>query len=102
MSRFLYVAGLSAFIFGAAAILTVGISSLAESTMWVPLVAYVGPVCYLVSTIILSRPRQAAAGHGRPGPWWVTIGLSLVATVVVSFLVFVLAVNVHLSLGGAL
>ena len=70
-------------------------------TLWVPAVVYVGPAVLLIALVMMNRSGFAAI-RSRTLRWVACIAACVLLAAVTAFLVYVLAVNVHLFLGGRL
>ena len=99
MRVLLFTGAIAAGIYAVVAILIVAGSRLVGDALWVPAVIYIGPAAYFIAIATLNR---AAFGNIRSAAlrWAALLGVCGVMTAVSGFLVFVLAVNLHLRLGG--
>ena len=99
MRRLLVTGATAAGIYALAAIVIVVGSRLMAEALWVPAVIYIGPALYFISVAALNR---SAFGNIQSAPlrWMALLGTCGAMTAVSTFLVFVVAVNVHLGLGG--
>lgn len=99
MRRLLFTGATAAGIYAAIAILIVVGSRLIGGMLWVPAVIYIGPAVYFIAVAAVNR---SAFGNIRSAAlrWTALLGTCGAMTAVSTFLVFVLAVNVHLGLGG--
>jgi len=69
------------------------------ASLWMSAVVYLGPAVYF--TVVAAMNRSAFAGIGNSALRWIAVfAMCGVMTAVSTFLVFVLAVNVYLGLGG--
>lgn len=99
MRRLLFTGAIAAGIYAVIAILIVIGSRYVEESLWVPAVIYVGPAIYFIAVAAVNR---SAFGNIRSAAmrWTALLGTCGAMTAVSAFLVFVIAVNVHLALGG--
>lgn len=99
MRRLLFTGAIGAGIYAVVAILAVIGSRLVGEPLWVPTVTYIGPALYFIAIATVNR---SAFGNIRSAAlrWGALLGTCGAVTAVSTFLVFVLAVNVHLGLGG--
>lgn len=99
MRRLLFTGAIAAGIFAVVAILIVVGSRFLGAPLWVPAVIYIGPALYFIGVAAVNR---SAFGNIRSAAlrWAALVGACGAMTAVSTFLVFVLAVNVHLGLGG--
>lgn len=81
-----------------AILMVIGNRFVAES-LWAPTVIYMGPALYFIAVAAVNR---SAFGDIRSATlrWTALVAACSAMTAVSTFLVFVLAVNVHLALGG--
>ncbi len=70
-------------------------------TVWVPAVVYVGPAVYFIALVAMNRSGFPAV-RSATLRWAACVAACALVTALIAFLVFVLAVNVHLFLGGRL
>jgi len=99
MRRLLYTSGITAAAYAVITGLFVAVSALIGSSVWVHVVSYIGPVVILVWLLKLN---WSAFDHVR-NPLLKCVALGgtcVVIAAAISFLGFVLAVNVHLAFGG--
>jgi hypothetical protein len=99
MRRLVFTGAIAAGIYAVVAILIVIGSRFVAESLWMPAVIYIGPVLYFIGVAAVNRSafvniRSAALR------WLALLAACGVMTAVSAFLVFVLAVNVHLGLGG--
>lgn len=88
-------------IYAVVAILAVVGSRFFGGAVWVPAVTYVGPAAYFICMATMNR--SAFPNIETPALRWAALVTACgVLTAVSAFLVFVLAVNVHLGLEGHL
>jgi hypothetical protein len=101
MRRLLFTGAIAAVIYAVIAILIVIGSRFVAEGLWVPAVIYIGPALYFIGIVAMNH---SAFGNIRSAAlrWTALVGTCGVMTAVSTFLVFVLAVNVHLGLGGRL
>jgi hypothetical protein len=99
MRRLLFTGAIGAGIYAIIAILIVIASRFVAESMWVPAVIYIGPALYFIGVAAVNR---SAFGNIRSTAlrWAALLGTCGAMTAVSTFLVFVLAVNVHLRIGG--
>jgi hypothetical protein len=99
MRRLLSTGAIAAGVYAFIAILMVVGSRFLGGPPWVPAVMYIGPVVYFIGVAALNR---SAFGDVRSTGlrWAALLGGCGAMTAVSTLLVFVLAVNVHLGLGG--
>ena len=99
MRRLLFTGAIAAGIYAVVAILIVIGSRFVAESLWVPAVIYIGPALYFVGVAAVNR---SAFGNIRSAAlrWAAFLWTCAAMTAVSTFLVFVLAVNVHLWLGG--
>jgi hypothetical protein len=97
--RLLFTGAIAAGIYAVVAILIVIGSRFVAESLWVPAVIYIGPALYFIGVAAVNR---SAFGHIRSAAlrWAALVGACGVMTAVSTLLVFVLAVNVHLGIGG--
>ena len=101
MRGLLVTAVRAAGVYAVIAVLIVVGSRLWGRTVWVPAVAYAGPAVYFVALVVMNRFGFRSIRNATLR-WVVCVAACALLTAVSGFLVFVLAVNVHLSLGGQL
>lgn len=99
MRRLLFTGAIAAGIYAVVAVLIVAAGRLVGEPLWGPVVIYVGPVVYFIA---VAAKNRSAFGNIRSAAlrWAALLSACGVITAVSTFLVFVLAVNVHLRLGG--
>jgi hypothetical protein len=99
MRRLLFTGAIAAGIYTAVAILIVIGSRFVGESLWVPAVLYIGPAIYFIGVAVVNR---SAFGNIQSAALRQTalLGTCGAMTAVSTFLVFVIAVNVHLGLGG--
>ena len=101
MRHMLFTSVIGAVIYAIVAFLVVLVSSGSDESLWAPLLIYVGPFAYFIA--IASKNRFAFRRiESTALRWSAFLGACILMTGVFSFLVFVMAVNVHLALGGRL
>lgn len=104
MQHLLVRAGKATAAYSAGAVFAVLISRLWGKLLWglfawVPVVVYVGPAVYLVALLIMNRGEFQSIPYA--GLRWGACGaVCALLTALSTFVVWVLAVNVHLLLGG--
>jgi hypothetical protein len=99
MRRLLVTASRAAGIYAVIAVLIVLGSRLWGETVWVPAVVYVGPAVLFIGLVTMTRCEFLAI-RSATLRWVACVAACVLLTAVSAFLVFVLAVNVHLVLGG--
>jgi hypothetical protein len=77
----------------------VWISSLSGVQLWVPAVVFIGPCAYFIAIAVVNRSAFGSIGNDVLR-WVAILGACAVMTVVTLYLMFVLAVNLHLAFGG--
>ena len=99
MRRLLFTGAIAAGIYAVVAVLIVAAGRLVGELLWVPAVIYIGPALYFIGVAAVNR---SAFGSIRNAAlrWTALLGTCGAMTAVSTFLVFVIAVNVHLALGG--
>jgi hypothetical protein len=99
MRRLLYTSGITAAAYAVLASLIVAVSALFASSVWVAAVSYIGPV--MILTVLLWLNWSAFDDVSTPAlKWLALVGSCAVIAAAISFCIFVLAVNLHLVLGG--
>lgn len=104
MRRLLSTGSKAAVVYAISAVLIVVASWLLAphelwASLWMPAVVYIGPAVYF--SVVAVRNRSAFAGIGNSALRWIAlVAMCGVMTALSTFLVFVLAVNVYLGLGG--
>jgi hypothetical protein len=101
MRRLLLTASRATGIYSVIAVLIVLVSRLWGETVWVPAVVYIGPAIYFIALVTMNRSGFPAIPSVTLR-WVACVGACALLTAVSAFLVFVLAVNLHLLLGGRL
>jgi hypothetical protein len=99
MRRLLFTGAKAAGIYAISAVLIMVASRPVGASLWVPAVIYVGPAVYFIAVAAVNR---SAFGNIRSAAlrWTALLATCGAMSTVSAFLVFVLAVNVHLGLGG--
>jgi hypothetical protein len=104
MQRLLVAAGKTAAAYSVGAVVAVLISRLWGTLLWgmaawVPVVVYVGPAVYFIALLIVTRGELHSI-RNTSIRWAALAAVCALLTAVSTFVVWVLAVNVHLLLGG--
>ena len=101
MERLLRTSGRAAAIYAVLAAVVVVVTRPWGETLWVPVVYYVGPVAHFIALWVINRAGFLGIRHETLAS--LACGAAcLVMTAISLFLVVVVAVNIHLMLGGRL